>query len=109
MGGVGILLAEKRMMAIFDVKRVPDRIMLTKLVLGRSLKTVLPVYVPKAGLDDNVKYLFYKNPQRALTKISASELLFVYGGSNGYIGKNAIVYEEVHCGRGFGRRNLEGE
>ena len=62
MGGVGILLAKKRIRAIFDVKRVPDRIMLTKLVLGRSLKTVFSVYVPKAGLDDSVKYLFYKNP-----------------------------------------------
>ena len=44
MGSVRILLAGKWMEAIFDVKRVSDRIMLIKLVVGKSIVTVLLVY-----------------------------------------------------------------
>ena len=62
----------------------------------------------KAGLDDSVKDLFYENLQWTLTKISASEILFVCRDFNGHIGKNRDGYEGVHGGRGFGRRNLKG-
>ena len=47
--------------------------------------------------------MFYENLQRTLTKISASEILFVCGDLNGHIGKNADGYEGVHVGGGFGR------
>ena len=83
MGGVGILLAEKWVEEIFDVKRVSDRIMLIKIAVGKSIVTVLSVYALQAGLHDSVKDLFYKNLQWTLTKISASEILFVCGDFNG--------------------------
>ena len=51
MGGVRILLVEKLVEAIFDVKHVSDRIMLIKLVVGKSTATVLLVYAPQAGLN----------------------------------------------------------
>ena len=63
MGGVGILLAEKWVEAIFDIKHVSDRIMLIKRVVGKSIVTILSVYAPQAGLDDSVKDLFYENLQ----------------------------------------------
>ena len=106
---VGILLAEKWVEAIFDVTHVPDRIMLIKLAVGKSIVTVLWVYAPQAGLDDKVKDLFYENLQWTLTKISASEISFVCGYFNGHSEKNAHGYEGVHGDRGFGRRNLECE
>ena len=109
MGSVRILLAGKWMEAIFDVKRVSDRIMLIKLVVGKSIVTVLLVYSLQAGLGDSVKGLFYENLQWTLTKISASEIFFVCGDFNGHVGKNEDGYEGVHGGRGFGRANLEGE
>ena len=83
--------------------------MLIKLVVGKSIVTVLSVYAPQAGLDDIVKDLFYENLQWTLTKISASEILFVCRDFIGHIGKNADGYEGVHGGRGFGRRNEESE
>ena len=58
MGGVGNLLAEKWVEAIFDVKDVSDRIMLVKLVVGKNFVTLLLVYPPQAGLGDSVKDLF---------------------------------------------------
>ena len=53
--------------------------------------------------------MFFENLKWTLTKISASEILIVCGDFNSHIGKNAGEYEGVHGGRGFGRRNLEGE
>ena len=58
MGGVGNLLAEKWVEAIFDVKDVSDRIMLVKLVVGKNVVTLLLVYPPQAGRGDSVKDLF---------------------------------------------------
>ena len=84
--------------------------MLIKLIVGKGIVTVLPVYAPQVGLDHSViKDLFYENLQWTLTKISGSEILFVCGDFNSHIGKNANGYEGVHGGRGFGRCNLEGE
>ena len=48
---------------------VSDRIMLIKQVAGKSIVTVLSVYVPQAALDDSVKDLFYENLQWTLAKI----------------------------------------
>ena len=47
-GGVRILSAEKWVETIFDVKLVSDRIMLIKLILGKSIVTVLSVYAPQS-------------------------------------------------------------
>ena len=109
MDGFGILLSEKWMEADFDVKCVSDRIMLIKLDVGKTTVTVLSVHAPQACLDDSVKDLFYENLQWTLTKISASEILFVCGDFNGHIGKNTEGYEGVHGVRGFGRCKMEGE
>ena len=57
MGSVGILMAEKWVKVIFDVKHVSDRIMFIKLV-GKSIVTVLLVYAPLVSLDDSVKDLW---------------------------------------------------
>ena len=57
MGGVGILMAEKWVEVICDVKHVSDRIMFIKLV-GKSIVTVLLVYAPLVSLDDSVKDLW---------------------------------------------------
>ena len=63
--------------AIFDVKHVSVRIVLIKLIVRKIIVTVLLVYAPKDGLDDSVKDLFYENLQWTLTRINASEILFV--------------------------------
>ena len=49
--------------------------------------------------------MFYENLQCTLTKIIASEILFVSGDFNSHSGKNGDGCEGVHV-RGFGRHNL---
>ena len=44
--GVGVLLAEKWVDKVYDIKRVADRIMLIKLLVGEVVLTVLSVYAP---------------------------------------------------------------
>ena len=57
MCGVGILLAEKWVEAIFDAQRVADKITLIRFV-ARSIAIAQSVFY-----DDSVKYLFYENLQ----------------------------------------------
>ena len=52
--------------------------------------TVLLVYAPQADLDDSAKDLFYENLPWILTKINASQILFV----SGYISSQK---EECKC------------
>ena len=70
-GGVGILLAEKWVENIHDIKRISDRIMLLKLLIGNTVFTVLSVYAPQFGLDDSIKDTFYDNLQLTVSGLSA--------------------------------------
>ena len=105
MGDLGILLAEKWVEAIFDVKRVSDRIMLIKIFVKNGIVTVLLVYALQAGLDDSMKDLFSENLQWTLTKISACEIFFVCRDFSSHFGKNVDGYKRVRGGRGLGRHN----
>ena len=89
MGGVRILLAKKWVEAVFDVKHFSDRIMFIKRIVAKLIVTVLLVYALQAGLVDSVKDLIYENLQWRLTKISASEILFVCRDFKGHIEMNA--------------------
>ena len=57
--GVGVLLAEKWVDKVYDIKRVSDRIMLIKLLVGEVVLTVLSVYAPQTGLEESTKDAFY--------------------------------------------------
>ena len=45
--GDGVLLAEKWVDKVYDIKQVSDRIMLIKLLLGEAILAVLSVYAPQ--------------------------------------------------------------
>ena len=108
MVNVGTLLVEKWMEAVFDVKSVLDRIMFIKLVAGKSIATGMLVYTLQAGLDGSATYLFYEKLQWKLNKTIASGILLVCRDFSGNAGMNADGYEEVHVGRGFKIRDMEG-
>ena len=69
-GGVGLVLAEKWIDKVFDVKRFSDRVMLVKLILGMSVVTFFSVYAPQSGLPDSEKNNFYDLLQDAMSSIS---------------------------------------
>jgi len=45
-GGAGILLAEHWVDKVFEVQRMSDRILLLKLIIGKTVFTFFSVYVP---------------------------------------------------------------
>ena len=108
MVNVGTLLVEKWVEAVFDVKSVLDRIMFIKLVAGKSIATGMLVYTLQAGLDGSATYLFYEKLQWKLNKTIASGILLVCRDFSGNAGMNADGYEEVHVGREFKIRDMEG-
>ena len=108
-GGVGVLLAEKWLDKVFDIKRISDRIILIKLVVGDRVVSILSVYAPQVGLDDSFKDTFYENLLSVVSKLPDKEIVIPCGDWNGHIGRTAAGYEGVHGGFGYGDRNLEGE
>ena len=62
--GVEVLLAEKWIEKVFDIKRVSDRLMLIKIIVGETIVTVLSAYAPQVVLDAAAKDAFYDDLQR---------------------------------------------
>ena len=73
--GVGILLAEKWIDKVIDVNRLNDRIMIIKLIVGKSLVSVVSAYAPQCGLDDSSKDIFYDELLAVVLKLGEKESL----------------------------------
>ena len=108
-GGVGIMLAEKWVEKVFEVQRITDRILMLKLIIGKQIFTFVALYAPQAGRPAAEKDSFYYQLQSAVMGISDSEEVIFLGDWNGHVGTAADGFELVHGGRGFGKRNPEGE
>lgn len=109
LGGAGILIAESWVNQVCEVQRISDRIILIKLIIGKSVLALVSVYAPQVGLPPEAKQRFYDQLQGAVAKIPASEILILVGDWNGHAGAAASVYHVAHGGLGFGERNAEGE
>ena len=107
--GVGVLLAEKWVDKVYDIKRVSDRIMLIKLLVGEVVLTVLSVYAPQTGLEESTKDAFYDSLQTVISELPDKEIVIPCGDWNGHVGREAAGYEGVHGGSGYGERNADGD
>ena len=108
-GGVGLLLSEKWIEKVFEVKRYSDRVMLIKIIIGESVVSFLSVYAPQSGLAESEKEKFYDLVQEVVSGLPESEMLFPCGDWNGHIGNSANGFEGAHGGFGYGDRNVDGE
>ena len=107
--GVGVFLAERWIESVYNIKRVSDRILLIKLILSDEILTVLSVYAPQTGLENNYKDKFYDQLQTVFTSIANNEIIVSCGDWNGHVGRTAVGYEDIHGGFGFGELNDDGE
>ena len=82
--GVGVLLAEKWVDKVYDIKRVSD--MLIKLLLGDAVLTVLSVYAPQTGLEESTKDAFYDSLQTVISELPDKEIAIPWGDWNGHVG-----------------------
>ncbi|XP_070017279.1 uncharacterized protein [Nicotiana sylvestris] len=101
----GILVDSHLRESVVEVRRVNDRLMTIKLVVGECTLNVVSAYAPQVGLDEEIKRLFWEGLDDIVRSIPLSEWLFIGGDFNGHIGSSAGGYTEVHGGFGFGERN----
>ena len=92
--GVGVFVAKKWIEKVFEVKRVSDRIILVKIIVGQQVLCLLSVYAPQCGLSDSVKDLFYDQLRAVTAMIPASEFLIPCGDWNSHVGSTGSGYKE---------------
>ncbi|XP_050141126.1 uncharacterized protein LOC126617112 [Malus sylvestris] len=107
--GVGIIVDKTLTQDVVDVKRVGDRIMAIKIVIGQELINVISAYAPQVGLDTSSKEKFWEDLGDLVQGIAQTEKLFIGGDLNGHVGRETGNYGGFHGGHGFGERNKDGE
>ncbi|KAF3665017.1 hypothetical protein FXO38_09825 [Capsicum annuum] len=105
---IGILVDEDLREQVVEVKRVSDRLMSIKLVMGGSTVNVISAYALQVGLDKEEKKEFWEVLDKVVRNIPSIEKLFVGGDFNGHIGSLLRGYDDVHGGFGFSERNEGG-
>ena len=107
--GVGVLVAEEWIEKVLDVKRWSQRIMVLRVVVGRSVVNLVSVYAPQTGRGKEEKEEFFLVLGKVLSDIDVGEGLLICGDMNGHVGAGVDGFEGVYGGYGFGRRSVDGE
>ena len=107
--GVGIIVDKDLKDSVVDVKRVGDRIIKIKMVLGQEIINVISAYAPQIGLAENLKRQFLEDMDGIIQGISGAEKIFIGADLNGHIGKDNKGYERIHGGHGYGDKNEVGD
>ncbi|XP_047263709.1 craniofacial development protein 2-like [Capsicum annuum] len=103
--GVGILVDEELRGQVVEIKRVNDRLMTIKLVIGGCTLNVCSFYAPQVGLDEEEKKRFWEALDEVVQGVPRSEKIVVAGDFNGHIGMVPGGYGDMHEGYSFTERN----
>ena len=63
---VGFLVAERWVQKVLEVKRVSARLMLLRVIVGKSVLNLVSVYAPQAGRSMEEKEEFYASLLKTL-------------------------------------------
>ncbi|KAL5130891.1 Craniofacial development protein 2 [Glycine soja] len=107
--GVGIIVDKEWKKDVVDVRRVGDRIIVLKLVVGQDTFNVISGYAPQVGLAEHFKVKFWEDLEGVLQDIPQGEKVFLGRDLNGHVGSVARGFEGVHGGFGLGEMNGEGK
>ena len=105
--GVGVLMDEKWVEKVLEVRRVNARVIVLKLLFDKNVLTVVSTFSPQIGLRKE-KDEFWDTIGPVVSGISEREVVVIGGDLNGHVGALAEGYEGVHGGSGFRVRNTEG-
>ncbi|KAG5629010.1 hypothetical protein H5410_000727 [Solanum commersonii] len=103
--GVGILVDGDLREQVVEVRRINDRLMTIKLVIGGCTLNIISAYAPQAGLDEEAKKLFYEELDEVVRGIQNHRKVVIGGDFNGHIGATSSGFDDVNGGFGFGERN----
>ncbi|XP_059315698.1 uncharacterized protein LOC132066394 [Lycium ferocissimum] len=84
--GVGILVDSELRDQVVEVRRINDRMMAIKLVVGGFTLNIISAYAPQMGLNKEVKRGFWEDLDEVVVSIPPTEKLFIGGDFNGHIG-----------------------
>ena len=109
--GVGLMVADRWVDSVLEVKRVNDRILVVRVNAGKWVLNVFSVYAPQVGRPMEEKEEFYMVLGKTINDLGSrsGEIAVVCGDFNGHVGERVDGYEGIHGGKGFGKRNPEGE
>ena len=96
--GVGLLVADRWIEKVLEVRRVSERLMVVRVIVGRTVLNLISAYAPQAGRPRSEKEQFFT----LLGKIvSDGEELLIGGDLNGHVGAGVEGFEGVHGGLGL--------
>ena len=103
--GVGVMVADRWVDCVLEVKRVNDRIMMVRVNVGKWVIKLVSVYAPQVGRPFEEKERFYLVLGKTLQDSGDrnGEMVVVCGDFNGHVGEEIEGYEGVHGGKGIWR------
>ena len=95
--GVGLLVADRWIEKVLEVKRVSERLMVVRVVIvGRTVLNSISAYAPQAGRHMPEKEEFFTLLGKIVLEIDDGEKLLICGDLNGHVGAGFEGFEGVH-------------
>ncbi|KAK3548972.1 hypothetical protein QTP70_022655 [Hemibagrus guttatus] len=107
--GVGVVLKEKFVRNVLEVKRLSDRVMSLKLEIEGVMLNVVSGYAPQIGCELEEKERFWSELDEVIESIPTGERVAIGADFNGHVGEGNTGDEEVIGKFGVKERNLEGQ
>ena len=93
--GVGMLVANRWIEKVLDVKRMSERLLVVRVIVSRSVLNLLSVYAPQTG-----RSMVQKEEFLAMLGVvsgrNSGERLLICGDLNGHVGSEIDGFEVVH-------------
>ena len=96
LAGVGVLVAEKWVENVVEVKRLSERLMLIRVSVGTNILNVISGYAPQVGRSTVEKEEFLLSLSKMVDEIGQEEFVMIGGDMNGHVGGKVDGYEGVH-------------
>ena len=107
--GVGLLVADRWIEKVLEVRRVSERLMVVRVIVGRTVLNLISAYAPQAGRPRPEKEEFFTLLGKIVSEIDYGEKLLIGGDLNGHVGAGVEGFEGVHGGLGLEKEMVEGE
>ena len=107
--GVGIILKERFINSVLEVRRVSDRAMCMKLEVEGVLFNVISAYAPQVGCNIEEKEEFWDELDEEVQKIPGAERVVIGADLNGHVGEGNTGDERVMGRYEVRERNEEGQ
>ena len=99
--GVGLLVAERWIEKVLEVRHVSERLMVVRVIVGRTVLNLISAYAPQAGRPMPEKEEFFTLLGKIVSEIDDGEKLLIGGDLNGHVGLKLRVSRVCMGGLGL--------